>query len=210
MDRLAWPQLCLWRCGALPQRLDDPRPQAHDQDRGRSFARLRHCRARGHLSRSLQIPPGQEISVVARLHRSRLGQRARQHARAWHRLHALWRSRRPSMRHGGRARERRGVAHRARRHGRQPRLAALQICLWPDARRTFHAIEFRRRHQDRGLVDARAGILLRRRDDGAARGGYRAADRCAARVASRRHRAHRHHRQLDAHRRRQHHAKRMV
>ena len=60
------------------------------------------------------------------------------------------------------------------------------------------------------LADAGAGILLRRRDDVPARGGYRAADRCAARAPARRHRADRNHRQLDAHRRRQHHARGMV
>ena len=61
-----------------------------------------------------------------------------------------------ALRLRGRAARRRPDAHRLRRHGQQPDLAAVQARSRPDVHRAVHAVQLRHRHEDGLLADAEA------------------------------------------------------
>ncbi len=155
----------LWRLGARAFGQRRPRSQAHEpHHRGERAQRLRACRARRVLFRSLSLHPKAQAQSLDGLPRSRLGLAHRQFARTRRRRHdgAIPQSLRRALRHGGRAGERRAVAHRHGRVARRENLAAIQDRLRPVDRRHLLAVEFRHRHQDGILADAAAGRLLLR------------------------------------------------
>ena len=142
-------------------------------------------RARRQLLRSLPSLAHEQDPALDRYGRSGLGRARRQRARPRRRLHGhrISRPLRRALRHGGRAADGRGRAHR---HGRQPAgqdLAAVQVRLGSVGRRHFLAVEFRHRDED--------GFLAHGGTRGRAAGrGYRA-------EAPRRRAARRHVAQLD-------------
>ncbi len=82
-----------------------------------------------------------------------------------------------ALRHGGGAGQRRGAAHRHGGNAGLADVAALQDRLRPLDRRHLQPVQFRRRHQDGLLADARAGSLPQGRGASAALWRSGAADR---------------------------------
>ena len=157
VDARAGPQQRLRRPRAARARVGDRQPARHEpRARDQRGVRLRGRRARRALVRSLRRDPGGRPQAVALDRRPRLGQRDRQHARARRDVPAVRPGHGGAVRHGGRARQRRGAAHGHGRDARQRVVARLQARPRPDARPAVHAVELRHRHEDGHLADAGA------------------------------------------------------
>ncbi len=123
--------------------------------RGQRQDALRRRRARRQLLRSLSLHSGAQAQSLDRSGRSRLGLTRRQRARARRRPHADARSLERGLRPRGRARERRGVAHRHGWAAELRGLASVQVRLRADRRRPVLAVELR--HRDAHGLVAHAG-----------------------------------------------------
>ena len=136
-------------------RLGDRLPAEHEsRARDQRGARLRRDRARGEVVRPVRGDQGRRPPPDAVDRGRRLGQRDRQHARPRDHVHALRRGLRPTVRHGGRARQRRRDAHGDGRDARQPLLAPVQARPRAHAGSAVHAVGLRDRDQDGRVADA--------------------------------------------------------
>ena len=147
--------------------------------RGQREAGVLRRRARGQLLRSVPHISGAQDQALARRAGPRLGQRHGQRARSRRRLHELPvpQPLRRALRHGSRARERRGRAHGHGRACRMPRRGCVQVGLRPVRRRHLQPVELRRRDEDGLLAHARARSVSARHHRRAALRGSDAARR---------------------------------
>ncbi len=143
------------RAGAAGQcrsRLEADESSARD----RRGTRLRAGRAGRELLLSVRRIAGSRREAVDLDAGAGLGERHRQRSRARCRVHAVRRSCRHHLRHGGGPCEWRGRAHRHGRRAGQPRVADFQVWLWSGVGRPVHAVELRDRHEDGRVADASA------------------------------------------------------